>query len=232
MLPHLRSFPSLTVQASSLPASPHASAGLDLKPLLLTRLPSFLLFAHLSSGFPRFAGSVPLATSLQSLIRQFLAREHWWDAPLRLAKPTPASFAACIASSSNSLYPLYDFLLLRPSKNPKGLIDFSSSTSSSASPFTHSLSSCNPLFNHPYILVTLKYVNSDSDPSGAAGAKSAISEIIRVSKPSRRVYTSIKSLPFLKKGFGLQILSTSYGILSDVDAKKYGVGGEIICKIF
>jgi len=54
----------------------------------------------------------------------------------------------------------------------------------------------------------------------------------RVSKPSRRVYTGTKSLPRVLGGYGLAIISTSQGILTDADCRKRGIGGEILCEIW
>ena len=59
-----------------------------------------------------------------------------------------------------------------------------------------------------------------------------IKEIIRVSKPGRRVYSRATSIPKVLNGLGLAILSTSKGVMSDVDATKNNLGGEIICRIF
>lgn len=54
----------------------------------------------------------------------------------------------------------------------------------------------------------------------------------RVSKPSRRVYMKRKKLPSVFNGFGIFVLSTSKGILSDSEAKAQNIGGEILCKVF
>ena len=59
-----------------------------------------------------------------------------------------------------------------------------------------------------------------------------IKEIKRISKPGRRVYSSANSIPRIQNGLGLAILSTPKGVMSDSDAKKNNVGGEIICKVF
>lgn len=60
----------------------------------------------------------------------------------------------------------------------------------------------------------------------------AISEIHRVSKPGKRMYSSIAELPSYFNNMGIHILSTSHGVMSDREAKKLKVGGEVICKIF
>ena len=59
-----------------------------------------------------------------------------------------------------------------------------------------------------------------------------IKEIKRVSKPGRRVYSKATSVPKVLNGLGLAILSTSKGVMSDAEAMKNNLGGEIICKVF
>ena len=59
-----------------------------------------------------------------------------------------------------------------------------------------------------------------------------IKEIKRVSKPGRRIYAKANSIPKIQNGFGLAIVSTSIGIMSDNDARMKNVGGEIICRVF
>tara|TARA_Y100000996_G_C22530225_1_gene646167 strand:- start:277 stop:672 length:396 start_codon:yes stop_codon:yes gene_type:complete len=59
-----------------------------------------------------------------------------------------------------------------------------------------------------------------------------IKEIKRVSKPGRRVYSSADSIPKVLNGLGVAILSTSKGVMSDSEAVKNNIGGEIICRIF
>jgi small subunit ribosomal protein S8 len=59
-----------------------------------------------------------------------------------------------------------------------------------------------------------------------------IKEMKRVSKPGRRVYSKSTSIPKVLNGLGLAILSTSKGVMSDTDAIKNNLGGEIICKVF
>ena len=59
-----------------------------------------------------------------------------------------------------------------------------------------------------------------------------IKEIKRVSKPGRRVYSRATSIPRIQNGLGLAIISTNKGIMSDIEARKNNVGGEIICKVF
>ena len=69
--------------------------------------------------------------------------------------------------------------------------------------------------------VELKYVHGNP----------VINEINRVSKPGRRIYTRFDSLPRVQNGLGVAIISTSFGILTDNEAREKKVGGEIICNI-
>lgn len=59
-----------------------------------------------------------------------------------------------------------------------------------------------------------------------------IREIQRVSKPGRRVYSSIKTMPVVQNGLGISILSTPKGVMSDSVARENNVGGEVLCRIF
>ena len=59
-----------------------------------------------------------------------------------------------------------------------------------------------------------------------------IAEIARVSKPGRRVYSSIKDLKPIKNGLGISILSTPKGVMSDNAARDANVGGEVLCRVF
>ena len=59
-----------------------------------------------------------------------------------------------------------------------------------------------------------------------------IREIERVSKPGRRVYSSVKSIPRVADGLGVSILSTPKGVMSDHEARNQNVGGEVLCRIF
>ncbi|HUT30290.1 MAG TPA: 30S ribosomal protein S8 [Sedimentisphaerales bacterium] len=70
--------------------------------------------------------------------------------------------------------------------------------------------------------VTLKY---DQD------GQSIINEINRISKPGRRVYTSIDKLPRVLGGYGIAVVSTSNGVMSDRSCRKAKVGGEILCTV-
>lgn len=72
------------------------------------------------------------------------------------------------------------------------------------------------------IVIELKY--SENQP--------VIESVGRVSKPGRRVYCAVKKLTSYRSGLGMSILSTSKGVMSDIDARAQGVGGEIICQVY
>ena len=59
-----------------------------------------------------------------------------------------------------------------------------------------------------------------------------ISTIQRISKPGRRIYSKATSIPKIQNGLGLAILSTPKGVMSDNEARKNNLGGEIICRVF
>ena len=59
-----------------------------------------------------------------------------------------------------------------------------------------------------------------------------INTIERVSRPGRRIFSSAQSLPKINNGLGIAIISTPKGVMSDINARKQKVGGEIICKVF
>ena len=59
-----------------------------------------------------------------------------------------------------------------------------------------------------------------------------ISNFERVSKPGRRIFSSADSLPKINNGLGIAIISTPKGVMTDIDARKQKVGGEVICKVF
>lgn len=59
-----------------------------------------------------------------------------------------------------------------------------------------------------------------------------ITEIVRISKPGRREYASADKIPTVKRGRGVVIVSTSKGMMTGDEAKKQGVGGELICKVY
>ena len=75
---------------------------------------------------------------------------------------------------------------------------------------------------HPEYEIELKYF--DGEP--------VIAEIARVSKPGRRVYSSIKDLKPIRNGLGISILSTPKGVMSDAAARDQNVGGEVLCRVY
>ena len=64
------------------------------------------------------------------------------------------------------------------------------------------------------------------------GSNPTINEIERVSKPGRRVYSSAADIPRVKSGRGVLLVSTSKGIMTDQEARKNRLGGELICKVY
>ena len=72
------------------------------------------------------------------------------------------------------------------------------------------------------LIVDLKYYEGNP----------VIKDIKRISKPGRRVYSRAISIPKVMNGLGLAILSTPKGVMSDTEARKNNIGGEIICRVF
>ena len=66
----------------------------------------------------------------------------------------------------------------------------------------------------------------------AEGQNAKFTEIVRMSTPGRRFYTSVKDIPKIKNGRGLVLVSTSKGVMSGFEAAKQRLGGEVICKVF
>nr|YP_010595099.1 ribosomal protein S8 [Paralia sulcata]WAJ57834.1 ribosomal protein S8 [Paralia sulcata] len=75
-----------------------------------------------------------------------------------------------------------------------------------------------------YLLISLKYKGKQR--------KSVITKIERISKPGLRVYTGAKKLPKVLANLGIAIISTSQGVMTNLEAKKLGIGGEILCYIW
>ena len=73
------------------------------------------------------------------------------------------------------------------------------------------------------ITVELKY---------GANKSPVITGLRRVSKPGLRIYTNCEDMPKVMKGLGIAILSTSKGVISDKEARKLGIGGEVICYVW
>lgn len=72
------------------------------------------------------------------------------------------------------------------------------------------------------IVVTLRYYKGEP----------VIKEIKRISKPGRRVYSPVEKLPRVFNGLGIAIVSTSKGVMTDKQARKFNVGGEVLCSVW
>jgi small subunit ribosomal protein S8 len=77
--------------------------------------------------------------------------------------------------------------------------------------------------NKKIIRATLKY---------GSKKKNVINQIVRMSTPGRRLYAGKDEIPRIRAGFGISIISTSKGIMTDAEARKQGIGGEVICKVW
>ncbi len=75
---------------------------------------------------------------------------------------------------------------------------------------------------HPLLHITLKYHQSHP----------VITNLKRISKPGRRIYVRADKIPIILSGFGSTILSTNQGLLTNKEAKKQGIGGELLCQIW
>lgn len=75
----------------------------------------------------------------------------------------------------------------------------------------------------PYLRLTLKY---------GPRREQVIKHIQRVSRPGRRVYVNAENVPVVRRGLGTAIISTSKGVLVDREARRLGVGGEVICEVW
>lgn len=76
--------------------------------------------------------------------------------------------------------------------------------------------------NKKNIVVTIKYVDGET----------VIKGLRRISKPGRRVYSSVENLPKVLGGLGIAIVSTPKGVITDKECRKHSVGGEVICYIW
>jgi len=74
----------------------------------------------------------------------------------------------------------------------------------------------------PELTITLKYYEG----------KPVIEKIVRISKPSLRVYKGASSIPTVEGGLGVAIVTTSHGVMTDRAARAAGIGGEVICTLF
>ena len=78
--------------------------------------------------------------------------------------------------------------------------------------------------NQGQIKIALKYDSISKEP--------VIREIQRISKPGLRIYKNTRALPKVLGGLGVAIISTSKGVMSDRDARKQGIGGEVLCYVY
>jgi small subunit ribosomal protein S8 len=78
--------------------------------------------------------------------------------------------------------------------------------------------------NKKYLLISLKYIGQLRKP--------VISKIKRVSKPGLRIYANSKELPRVLENLGIAIISTSKGVMTNLNAKKLGIGGEVLFYIW
>lgn len=76
------------------------------------------------------------------------------------------------------------------------------------------------------LTIRLKYIGERRD------RRSVVTGIERVSKPGRRVYTGKQDIPWVLSGMGIAILSTSQGVMTGREARKLGLGGEVVCKVW
>ena len=72
------------------------------------------------------------------------------------------------------------------------------------------------------IEISLKYYHGEP----------VIKEIIRISKPGLRIYSSVKNMPVYKNNMGVSIVSTSKGVMTNFKAKEINIGGEVLCRIY
>ena len=72
------------------------------------------------------------------------------------------------------------------------------------------------------VQISLKYFHGEP----------VIKEIVRISKPGLRVYSSVKNMPVYKNNMGVSIISTSRGVMTNFKAKEINIGGEVICRIY
>ncbi len=76
--------------------------------------------------------------------------------------------------------------------------------------------------NKKALMVQLKYTEGEG----------VIRQIDRVSKPGRRVYTNVKSMPRFYNGLGVLVVSTPQGVMTDFKARAANIGGEVLCQVF
>jgi small subunit ribosomal protein S8 len=74
--------------------------------------------------------------------------------------------------------------------------------------------------------IRLKYIGERRD------RRAVLTGLVRISRPGRRVYTGKRDIPWVLSGMGIAILSTPKGVMTGRDARKQGLGGEIVCKVW
>ena len=74
------------------------------------------------------------------------------------------------------------------------------------------------------IKIALKYDPESKEPT--------IRNLKRISKPGLRIYTGVDDLPRVLNGLGIAIVSTSHGVMTDKEARKNNIGGEILCEVY
>lgn len=79
-----------------------------------------------------------------------------------------------------------------------------------------------PEDGHPVLMIALKYVEG----------RAAIEGSKRVSKPGLRNYVAKDQIPWVQGGYGIAILSTSRGLMTDKEARRAGIGGEVLCSMW
>ena len=82
------------------------------------------------------------------------------------------------------------------------------------------------------IEITLKYDERKLAEGEARQGRPAISGLKRISKPGQRIYLSVKELKPVKSGYGITIISTSKGLMTDKEARRQRLGGEVLCEIW
>jgi len=80
--------------------------------------------------------------------------------------------------------------------------------------------------SHKVLRIRLKYIGERRN------RRSVLTGLERVSRPGRRVYTGKRDIPWVLSGMGIAILSTPRGLMTGRDARKEGVGGEVVCKVW
>ena len=85
--------------------------------------------------------------------------------------------------------------------------------------------------NQNQLILDLKYVMNPSENRGGLG-KPCITNLKRISKPGLRIYTNSREIPKVLGGLGILILSTSKGLMTDRQARKSRLGGEILCSVW